>query len=56
MSREEAIKELQRIQEIGSGDPEWAHSAADGIICTLLIDLGYQDVIDEWDKVEKWYA
>lgn len=54
MSREEAIRQLKQAQE--NGDIESAHSKADYVLCALLAELGYQDVLDEWEKVEKWYA
>ena len=37
-------------------DTEYAHMEADLIICDLLIELGFKDVVDEYDKVGKWYA
>lgn len=40
----------------GHGDPESAHVNADKVLCDLLRALGYGDVVDEWEKVEKWYA
>lgn len=54
MTREEALQQL-KDQQIG-GDIEAEHWEADNILCRLLESLGYQDVVDEWDKVEKWYA
>ena len=54
MTREEAISKLKGLQN--SYDPEAAHSDADDIICELLQSLGYSDVIDEFNKVDKWYA
>ncbi len=54
MTREEAIKLLQECAR--SGDIEAAHSDADDVLCSLLMSLGYEDVVDEWCKVDKWYA
>lgn len=54
MTREEAIAKLKDLQK--SGDTEAAHGDADQIICDLLSELGYQDVVEQWDKVDKWYA
>lgn len=56
MTREAAIKELQLAQQISKGDPEAGHSTADYVLCEFLTELGYEDVVDEWCKVEKWYA
>lgn len=52
--RDKAIKELRDCQK--PGDTEAAHSDADKALCKLLVALGYQDVVDEWEKVDKWYA
>ena len=52
--RREAISYLQELQK--SGDIEAAHSEADGVLCKLLTKLGYSDVVDEWLKIDKWYA
>lgn len=54
MTREQAIGALKEAQD--NGDTEGAHSIADGVLCDLLRALGYGDVIDEWEKVDKWYA
>ena len=54
MTRDEAIEKLKVEQQ--SDDPEDARGRADTILCSLLMALGYQDVVDEWEKVTKWYA
>jgi len=58
MNREEAIlklKEQRKIVDEG-GDKEVPHCEADDILCELLISLGYKDVVDEYEEIEKWYA
>lgn len=52
--RQEIIEQLKEQQK--NWDTEVAHGKADIIICSLLRQLGYGDVVDEWDKVDKWYA
>lgn len=54
MTREDAIRMLRVEQK--SGDIEAAHSNADDIICLLLEELGYSDVVEEYHKIDKWYA
>lgn len=54
MTKEEAI-ELLRTQA-NNLDQEEAHHAADMVLCRLLTELGYAEVVDEWHKIEKWYA
>ena len=53
MTREDAIEQLKFAD---NSDIESGHWRADEILCKLLISLGYQDVVDEWEKVRKWYA
>jgi len=54
MDRQKAIDELKKAQE--NPNPETAHASADEVLCRLLNALGYQDVVGEWGKVDKWYA
>ena len=54
MTREEAITQLKDHQQ--NGDIESAHICADWVLRELLITLGYQDVVNEYDEIEKWYA
>ncbi len=54
MTRDKALINLRRLQK--SGDTECAHIAADGILCRLLENLGFEDVVDEYYKVENFYA
>lgn len=54
MGHEKAIERLRELQKLG--DTESAHAHADEVLCKLLSDLGYQTVVDEYEKVDKWYA
>lgn len=49
-----AIERLKRLQ--APGDAEGAHSEADEVLCWLLEKAGYSAVVEEWKKVERWYA
>lgn len=53
MDRELAISKLKECQE--DTDRERAHIAADDTMCRLLTDLGYYDVVEEYNKVDKYY-
>jgi len=44
------------IKECSSGDIEINHGIADEILCNLLEDLGYKEIVNEFRKLEKWYA
>lgn len=52
--KKQAIQKLKNIQL--SNDTECAHGAADDVLCDLLSDLGFKDVVEEYSKVDKWYA
>lgn len=54
MSRDEAINKLKALQTMR--DLEIAHANADDVICDLLKSLGYEEVIVEYEKIDKWYA
>jgi hypothetical protein len=48
----EAIRELLNLQEYE--DREKAHFEADEILCELLSELGYGEVIKAWNMVPKY--
>lgn len=56
MTREEIIAQLEGWTRPEGGDCEIAHIEADALLCELLRQLGYGDVVEAWEKVEKWYA
>jgi hypothetical protein len=52
--KEEYIVKIKELQ--GDGDIEINHQQADKLLCELLIKLGHKDVVDEYNKIDKWYA
>jgi hypothetical protein len=54
MDKREAIKRIKQF--VDCGDNELAHSEADKVLCELLKNLGYKEVVDVWEKIDKWYA
>jgi len=55
INRHEALNRLIKLQGEALG-PEVHHVLADDVLCAFLRHLGYGDVVDEYEKVEKWYA
>jgi len=55
MNKEEAINELKEIIR-EAGDTESDHAKADDVLCDLLSELGYHDVVELYDRIDKWYA
>ena len=37
-------------------DVEEHHFDADDLLCELLTELGYGDVVEVYNKIEKWYG
>lgn len=53
-TREDALNDLAKLAR--SNDTEGAHIDADDILCELLLELGYNDVVEAYNLVDKWYA
>jgi hypothetical protein len=50
---------LLKMKEIGEkygNDEEVCHGLADDLLCQILNDLGYNDIVEEFEKLPKWYA
>ena len=54
IDKESYITQLRELQE--SDDTESAHVQADRILCDILLQLGYTDIIEEYHQIGKWYA
>lgn len=51
---QEAADKIRYLAE--NEDTEDAHIEADRILCELLTQLGYNKVVEEFEKMDKWYA
>ena len=47
---------VKLIEEINNFDTEAAHWQADVVLTSLLNQLGFNDVVELYERVEKWYA
>ena len=51
---------LERLKEmegsIRTGFPEVVHPEADNILCNILKDLGFEEIVEAYEKVPKWYS
>lgn len=56
MNKELEKEYIEKLNEWISADEELAHTEADFLICELLKKLGYEKVVEEYDKVDKWYS
>ena len=50
-------KEIKRLKELSEQyDPEIAHEKADEILCEILLDLGFVEIVKAYSEIGKWYA
>jgi hypothetical protein len=52
--KEKYLKDMQVVETLG--DEEVAHCLADELLCNLLKELGYEDIVESFNKIDKWYA
>jgi hypothetical protein len=58
IKRELISKYTQELKswQVPDGDTEIAHKFADRALCDLLRELGFGEVVDEYNKIDKWYS
>lgn len=50
----EKLKALRKLAD--SKDIECAHIEADDLLCEILLDLGYDKIVEAYEAIDKWYA
>lgn len=57
MNKKKEDKYITEFKELCfTGDIEIDHFKADCVLCKLLIELGYNKIIEVYDKVKKYYS
>lgn len=58
MEKEVIIKEaIEKMKKcVNNDDTECGHIEADAVLCDVLTQLGYKELVDLYEKVKKWYA
>ena len=57
MTNEQYRALCERMQQLASdADIEAAHGKADDILCGVLDKLGYTEIVDLYNSIEKWYG
>lgn len=57
MTNEQYRALCERMQQLASdADIEAAHGKADDILCEVLDKLGYTEIVDLYNSIEKWYG
>lgn len=47
---------LKQMKECSKYETEYSHIEADNILCELLEKLGYTELIETYQKLDKWYS
>ena len=55
---EKELEELRNLKATGDRyeDFEYGHIEADEILCKILLELGYDEIVEAYRKVGKWYS
>ena len=56
MTPKEFYGRMLGLEELSKKDREVAHSKADDILCEALKSLGYEEGIEIFERMRKWYA
>ena len=52
-----SLEVIEQLRELArSDDTEYAHIQADNILCDILENLGYKDIVDAYNDIPKYYA
>ena len=54
MQSYDVVEQLVELQK--EPDREEAHVKADRLLCAFLNDLGYHDIVRQYNRIHKWYA
>ena len=54
MNKDDVIERMTELQN--DTDTEDAHEKADDLLCQFLSSLGHKDLVEEFEKIHKWYA
>lgn len=55
-AREAYVQRLREFIIRYSDDPEQAHIRADDVLCEILTEMGYEDIVEAFNIVPKWYG
>lgn len=52
----EKLTKMCAFQLEQTDDTEQDHYNADYVLCSLLVELGFSDLVDKYNQIDKWYA
>lgn len=51
---EQSLKKMKILKQLG--DEEVSHTMADKLLCDILKELGFEELVNEFNKLDKCYA
>ena len=52
---QDAVNLMEKAVEISEDSTEQGHGLADKVLRDFVADLGYKNLVEMYDKVDKWY-
>ena len=52
---QDAVNLMEKAVEISEDNTEQGHVLADKVLRDFVADLGYKNLVEMYDKVDKWY-
>ena len=52
---QDAVSLIKKAVEISEDNTEQGHVLADKVLRDFVADLGYKNLVEMYDKVDKWY-
>jgi hypothetical protein len=59
MSKDEYVQKMRELVKLSNwdkGDPEISHTEGNKLLCRALRELGWGELADEFEKMDRWYA
>lgn len=57
LTKEQKDKFIKKLKELSNdNDTEISHITADNILCMILSLLDCDEIVEEYNKINKWYA
>jgi hypothetical protein len=58
MNNDDLLKKYKEkiLESIAINDMEDSHIEADWVLCDLLIELGFEEIVKIYKSKDKWYA
>jgi polyhydroxyalkanoate synthesis regulator phasin len=50
----QVVEQMQQLED--NDDTEEAHIEADKLLCSFLRELGYDELVDAFEDIDKWYS